>query len=127
MHPTSSTFKEMTSVPNHSSTRHKQPTSRRLAEASRLAQPRTARSRRIVATIAAANLAVIFSINLMVTNAAAQTAASVPYENMPKIAPPGVRIGKHIDIPESAKGPPVDCPDDDGPGGSPDALAGGRW
>ena len=95
-------------MPNHSSTRHKQPTSRRLAEASRLAQPRTARSRRIVATIAAANLAVIFSINLMATNAAAQTAASVPYENMPKIAPPGVRIGKHIDIPESAKGPPVD-------------------
>jgi glyoxylase-like metal-dependent hydrolase (beta-lactamase superfamily II) len=95
-------------VPNHSSTRHKQPTSRRLAEASRLAQPRTARSRRIGATIAAANLAVIFSLNLMATNAAAQTAASVPYENMPKIAPPGVRIGKHIDIPESAKGPPVD-------------------
>src|SRR5262249_15589178 len=70
--------------------------------------PRTASSRRIVAAIAAANLAVIFSINLMATSAAAQTAASVPYENMPKIAPPGVRTGKHIDIPESAKGPPVE-------------------
>lgn len=31
------------------------------------------------------------------------------YSNMPAIAPIGVRIGKYMDIPESAKGPPVDA------------------
>lgn len=31
-----------------------------------------------------------------------------PYANMPAIAPIGVRIGKYMDIPESAKGPPID-------------------
>jgi glyoxylase-like metal-dependent hydrolase (beta-lactamase superfamily II) len=30
------------------------------------------------------------------------------YENMPGIAPPGVRIGKYMDVPDGAKGPPVD-------------------
>jgi glyoxylase-like metal-dependent hydrolase (beta-lactamase superfamily II) len=32
----------------------------------------------------------------------------VPYPDMPKIAPIGVRIGHHLPIPEHAKGPPVD-------------------
>ena len=31
-----------------------------------------------------------------------------PYPNMPAIAPIGVRIGKYMDVPDSAKGPPVD-------------------
>jgi hypothetical protein len=31
------------------------------------------------------------------------------YSNMPAIAPIGVRIGKYMDVPESAKGPPVDA------------------
>ena len=31
-----------------------------------------------------------------------------PYPNMPTIAPLGVRIGKHIDVPESSKGPAID-------------------
>ena len=48
------------------------------------------------------------SIGPFATPLAAQTAAAVPYENMPEIAPPGVRIGKHIDVPEQAKGPAVD-------------------
>jgi glyoxylase-like metal-dependent hydrolase (beta-lactamase superfamily II) len=34
--------------------------------------------------------------------------ASTPYAGMPKIAPIGVRIAKYADVPESAKGPPVD-------------------
>jgi glyoxylase-like metal-dependent hydrolase (beta-lactamase superfamily II) len=34
--------------------------------------------------------------------------AGTPYPNMPEIAPIGVRIGHHMDIPEGAKGPPVD-------------------
>jgi glyoxylase-like metal-dependent hydrolase (beta-lactamase superfamily II) len=42
-----------------------------------------------------------------VTCVVAQT-AGVPYENMPEIAPIGVRIDKHIDVPESAKGPAID-------------------
>jgi len=32
----------------------------------------------------------------------------VPYRDMPRIAPIGVRIGHHLPIPEQAKGPPVD-------------------
>jgi glyoxylase-like metal-dependent hydrolase (beta-lactamase superfamily II) len=32
-------------------------------------------------------------------------AAGAPYPNMPAIAPLGVRIGKHLEVPESAKGP----------------------
>jgi glyoxylase-like metal-dependent hydrolase (beta-lactamase superfamily II) len=34
--------------------------------------------------------------------------SGAPYANMPAIAPLGVRIAKHIKIPESAKGPAVD-------------------
>lgn len=35
-------------------------------------------------------------------------APSVPYANMPAIAPIGVRIDKYLDVPDSAKGPAVD-------------------
>jgi glyoxylase-like metal-dependent hydrolase (beta-lactamase superfamily II) len=35
-------------------------------------------------------------------------AAEFPYPNMPQIAPIGARIGRHLPIPQSAKGPPVD-------------------
>jgi glyoxylase-like metal-dependent hydrolase (beta-lactamase superfamily II) len=35
--------------------------------------------------------------------------AGAPYPNMPGIAPIGVRIGHHMEVPESAKGPPVDA------------------
>jgi glyoxylase-like metal-dependent hydrolase (beta-lactamase superfamily II) len=35
-------------------------------------------------------------------------AAAQPYDGMPEIAAIGVRTGKYLDIPESAKGPPVD-------------------
>src|SRR5262245_32339870 len=31
-----------------------------------------------------------------------------PYPNMPTIAPLGVRIGKHLEVPESSKGPAID-------------------
>jgi glyoxylase-like metal-dependent hydrolase (beta-lactamase superfamily II) len=43
-------------------------------------------------------------------NADAQSpgAPGTPYPDMPEIAPIGVRIGKYIDVPDSAKGPPVD-------------------
>jgi glyoxylase-like metal-dependent hydrolase (beta-lactamase superfamily II) len=34
--------------------------------------------------------------------------AGDPYPNMPLIAPLGVRIGKHVEVPESARGPAVD-------------------
>lgn len=34
--------------------------------------------------------------------------AGEPYPNMPSIAPIGVRIGKYIDVPDSAKGPAID-------------------
>jgi glyoxylase-like metal-dependent hydrolase (beta-lactamase superfamily II) len=57
----------------------------------------------------AAILIAAVSIGTFPTRLAAQTAAPVPYENMPEIAPPGVRIGKHIDVPDSAKGPAVDA------------------
>src|SRR5580765_5159056 len=35
-------------------------------------------------------------------------AAGDPYPHMPAIAPLGVRIGKHLEVPESSKGPPID-------------------
>src|SRR4051812_4630000 len=34
-------------------------------------------------------------------------AAGHPYPEMPAIAPLGVRIGKHLEAPDSAKGPPI--------------------
>jgi len=63
---------------------------------------------RFLVTAGAAILIAAISIGPFPTRLAAQTAAAVPYENMPEIAPPGVRIGKHIDVPDSAKGPAVD-------------------
>ncbi len=63
---------------------------------------------RFLVTTGAAILISAISIGSFPTQPAAQTAAAVPYENMPEIAPPGVRIGKHIDVPDSAKGPAVD-------------------
>lgn len=39
---------------------------------------------------------------------AARGTPGAPYANMPAIAPIGVRIGKYMEIPESAKGPPID-------------------
>ena len=38
----------------------------------------------------------------------AAAAAGAPYPNMPAIEPSGVRIGKHLAVPESAKGPAID-------------------
>ena len=35
-------------------------------------------------------------------------AAGEPYSNMPSIAPIGVRIGKYMDVPDSAQGPAID-------------------
>jgi glyoxylase-like metal-dependent hydrolase (beta-lactamase superfamily II) len=35
-------------------------------------------------------------------------APGAPYSNMPAIAPIGVRIGKYLDVPQSAKGPAID-------------------
>jgi glyoxylase-like metal-dependent hydrolase (beta-lactamase superfamily II) len=58
--------------------------------------------------VGAVSLTAATSIGPFATRLAAQTAAPVPYENMPEIAPPGVRIGRYIDAPESAKGPSVD-------------------
>jgi glyoxylase-like metal-dependent hydrolase (beta-lactamase superfamily II) len=62
---------------------------------------------RLVA-LGAASFLVLSSINSFVSRLSAQTAAAVPYENMPEIAPPGVRIGKYLGLPEDAKGPPID-------------------
>jgi glyoxylase-like metal-dependent hydrolase (beta-lactamase superfamily II) len=72
------------------------------------ARPAVTASRFLVVAGAAVLIAAI-SIGPFPTRLAAQTAAPIPYENMPEIAPPGVRIGKHIDVPDSAKGPAVDA------------------
>src|SRR5258708_2225522 len=72
------------------------------------ARPAVTASRFLVVAGAATLIAAI-SIGPFPTRLAAQTAAPIPYENMPEIAPPGVRIGKHIDVPDSAKGPAVDA------------------
>ena len=45
---------------------------------------------------------------LAAVNEDAPGAAGDPYPNMPTIAPLGVRIGRHLDIPESSKGPAID-------------------
>lgn len=37
-----------------------------------------------------------------------QESPAAPYQDMPEIAPIGVRVGKYIDVPESAKGPAID-------------------
>src|SRR5258707_12358088 len=72
------------------------------------ARPAVTASRFLVVAGAAILISAI-SIGSFPTQLAAQTAAPVPYENMSEIAPPGVRIGKHIDVPDSAKGPAVDA------------------
>src|SRR5712671_6769074 len=72
------------------------------------ARPAVTASRFLVVAGASMLIAAI-SIGPFPTRLAAQTAAPIPYENMPEIAPPGVRIGKHIDVPDSAKGPAVDA------------------
>src|SRR5260370_27778957 len=71
-------------------------------------RPAVTALRFLLATGAAILISAI-SIGSFPTQLAAQTAAPVPYENMSEIAPPGVRIGKHIDVPDSAKGPAVDA------------------
>src|SRR3954462_13612619 len=49
-------------------------------------------------------------INATNTSVQAETfgTAGEPYPNMPLIAPLGVRIGNHLAVPESARGPAVD-------------------
>jgi glyoxylase-like metal-dependent hydrolase (beta-lactamase superfamily II) len=37
-----------------------------------------------------------------------QKASGAPYADMPEIAPIGVRVGRYMDVPESAKGPAID-------------------
>lgn len=61
-----------------------------------------------------ASAAILF-MNLLLSASAAsgpeegvRGAAGEPYLNMPAIAPLGVRIGKHLEVPESAKGPAID-------------------
>lgn len=54
--------------------------------------------------------AVLF-VGMFIASAEAQNnqePSAVPYQDMPEIAPIGVRVGKYSDIPESAKGPAVD-------------------
>lgn len=65
--------------------------------------------------LAAVCVAILCAISLMpVVSALADSQDDVPgapgepYLNMPTIAPLGVRIGKHLEIPESAKGPAID-------------------
>jgi hypothetical protein len=56
----------------------------------------------------------VLSGELFLTSADTQTtqdlpgAVSTPYPDMPEIAPIGVRVGKYMDVPESAKGPAID-------------------
>src|SRR6476619_610816 len=45
---------------------------------------------------------------LTARNAARPGTPGVPYANMPAIAPIGVRVDKYLDVPDFAKGPPVD-------------------
>jgi glyoxylase-like metal-dependent hydrolase (beta-lactamase superfamily II) len=52
-------------------------------------------------------LAAAFLISGFTGKAAAQTYTPA-YENMPAIPPIGIRIGKYMDVPDSAKGPAID-------------------
>jgi glyoxylase-like metal-dependent hydrolase (beta-lactamase superfamily II) len=61
----------------------------------------------ILAPILAAAALSIAAVGNFVHHAAAQD-TTAPYANMPEIAPIGARIGKYMDLAESAKGPPVD-------------------
>jgi glyoxylase-like metal-dependent hydrolase (beta-lactamase superfamily II) len=62
--------------------------------------PRHVRCASVVAAVAA----------VLSTGVALATPGSpgAPYENMPTIAPIGVRVDKYFDVPSSAKGPPID-------------------
>src|SRR5262245_52511394 len=53
-------------------------------------------------------LAIAFTFGGITLKAAAQTFTPA-YENMPAIPPIGIRIGKYMDVPESAKGPDIDA------------------
>jgi len=60
------------------------------------------------AVAVAVGLAVALSIVFLAPRADAQTYTPA-YENMPAIPPIGIRIGKYMDVPESAKGPAIDA------------------
>jgi glyoxylase-like metal-dependent hydrolase (beta-lactamase superfamily II) len=92
---------------DHSCVRSRGPRKPTLASQPKV-RPAVTALRFLLATGAAILISAI-SIGSFPTQLAAQTTAPVPYENMPEIAPPGVRIGKHIDVPDSAKGPAVDA------------------
>ncbi|UNK49871.1 MBL fold metallo-hydrolase [Lysobacter sp. S4-A87] len=48
------------------------------------------------------------STSASASDSAPGTPARVPYAEMPQLAPIGVRIDKHLDVPESARGPAID-------------------
>src|SRR4026209_2289231 len=60
------------------------------------------------ALVSAAVLCMSIASALAGSNEDAPEPAGDPYSNMPTIAPLGVRIGRHLGIPESAKGPAID-------------------
>ncbi|MEP6945922.1 MAG: MBL fold metallo-hydrolase [Acidobacteriota bacterium] len=57
---------------------------------------------------------VVLAIGILIIALSAQNSPPVsetidaPYADMPMIAPIGVRVGKYMDVPESAKGPAID-------------------
>jgi glyoxylase-like metal-dependent hydrolase (beta-lactamase superfamily II) len=66
--------------------------------------PRVAVSRTLLVCLTA--FATVFSLPLAAEDTPG--AAGQPYPNMPAIAPLGVRIGRHLKIPEASKGPAID-------------------
>lgn len=67
---------------------------------------------RIVTSLLTATLVAVaagFAINVEAhETCTAAGCAGAPYADMPEIAPIGARIGKYLDIPESARGPAID-------------------
>src|SRR5688572_29536877 len=65
---------------------------------------------RSIATCAAALLAVVSIEASAKSNRQSNVSqsANAPYPNMPRVAPIGVRIDRHLPVPASAKGPPID-------------------
>jgi glyoxylase-like metal-dependent hydrolase (beta-lactamase superfamily II) len=63
------------------------------------------KNKRIIANAIVMCALALFSIAV---SAQSPGAAGNPYLNMPLIAPIGVRIEKHLDVPESGKGPMID-------------------
>jgi glyoxylase-like metal-dependent hydrolase (beta-lactamase superfamily II) len=63
------------------------------------------KNKRIIANAIAMSALALFSIAV---SAQSPGAAGNPYPDMPLIAPIGVRIEKHLDVPESSKGPMID-------------------